>query len=187
VPEWSKGGDCKSPIRGFESHRRLFLASWAIRFSNRGPAKSFPIPCWIGNQNSGPFGAANQNRSDTDTRQSHHDPSLPPSRRYGGRHAESGQRQGGFAPSDDFGQSRDSVENAIERVNRSVSNRGREKLDRRHPDGENLSDLAVRTSIVTHRTEGLNGESKSPQRVRISQNQLFYPSPTGKKQVRQLK
>ena len=25
VPEWTKGADCKSVIRGFESHRRLTL------------------------------------------------------------------------------------------------------------------------------------------------------------------
>ena len=25
VPEWSKGADCKSAIRGFESHRRLLF------------------------------------------------------------------------------------------------------------------------------------------------------------------
>ena len=25
VPKWTKGADCKSAIRGFESHRRLFI------------------------------------------------------------------------------------------------------------------------------------------------------------------
>jgi hypothetical protein len=43
--------------------------------------------------------------------------------------------------------------------------------------------LAVRTSFVTHRTEGPTGENKGFQPLRTSQKHLFYPSPTGEKQV----